>query len=126
MGRLRLANRGLSAHPRPDAAPVEQGSTDQLHPLNYPVPFTDKVVPLIPVARIALPALIIVFTVWMAWRSVNVPVFGDFLNDGHPHLFVPQDGGCKLFRNDGKGKFTDVTTASGLDKFKGRATSAAV
>jgi FG-GAP-like repeat/FG-GAP repeat len=53
------------------------------------------------------------------------PVFGDFLNDGHQHLFVPQTGGCKLFRNDGKGKFTDITAASGLDKFTGRATSAA-
>jgi hypothetical protein len=52
-------------------------------------------------------------------------VFGDFLNDGRQHLFIPQNGGCKLFRNDGKGKFTDVTAGSGLDKFKGWATSAA-
>src|SRR5262249_29246870 len=46
------------------------------------------------------------------------PVFGDFDNDGHPDLFVPQDGGCKLFRNDGKGHFTDVTAKAGdLGKF---------
>jgi FG-GAP-like repeat/FG-GAP repeat len=42
------------------------------------------------------------------------PVFGDFLGDGHPGLFVPQlDGRCKLFRNDGQGHFTDVTAQAG-------------
>ena len=53
------------------------------------------------------------------------PVFGDFDNDGAPDLFVPQDGGCKLFRNDGKGHFTDVTEKAGLASFKGTATCAA-
>ncbi len=62
----------------------------------------------------------------ISYRTGKVgPIFGDYLNDGKQHLFVPQANGCKLFRNDGKGKFTDVTAASGLDKFKGRATSAA-
>jgi hypothetical protein len=42
------------------------------------------------------------------------PALGDFNCDGHVDLFVPQtDGKCKLFRNDGTGKFTDVTAASG-------------
>ena len=50
------------------------------------------------------------------------PVFGDFDNDGLPDLFVPQKDGCKLFHNDGKGKFTDVTAKAGLDKFTGWAT----
>jgi hypothetical protein len=53
------------------------------------------------------------------------PVFGDFDNSGAPSLFVPQDNGCKLFKNDGKGRFTDVTAKAGLDKFKGHATCAA-
>ena len=53
------------------------------------------------------------------------PVFGDYDNDGLPDLFVPQKDGCKLFRNDGGGKFTDVTAKAGLDKFTGWATSAA-
>jgi hypothetical protein len=53
------------------------------------------------------------------------PVFGDFDNDGLPDLFVPQPDGCKLFRNDGKGHFTDVTEKAGLDKFSGQATCAA-
>src|SRR5262249_55849661 len=53
------------------------------------------------------------------------PVFGDFDGDGHPDLFVPQAGGCKLFRNDGKGQFTDVTRAAGLDQDFGMATCAA-
>jgi hypothetical protein len=53
------------------------------------------------------------------------PVFGDFDNSGFPSLFIPQDGGCKLFKNDGKGRFTDVTAKAGLDKFKGHATCVA-
>jgi hypothetical protein len=53
------------------------------------------------------------------------PVFGDFDNDGHPDLFVPQKGGCKLFRNDGTGRFADVTRQAGLAGFTGHATSAA-
>jgi hypothetical protein len=53
------------------------------------------------------------------------PVFGDFDNDGHPDLFVPQAGGSKLFRNDGKGHFADVTEKAGLGRFTGVATSAA-
>ncbi len=53
------------------------------------------------------------------------PVFGDYNNDGRPDLFVPQSGSCKLFRNDGGGKFTDVTAEAGLDGKLGRATCAA-
>ncbi len=54
------------------------------------------------------------------------PVFCDFDGDGHPDLFVPQNGVCKLFRNDGKGHFTDVTAKAGdLAKAVGQATCAA-
>ncbi len=53
------------------------------------------------------------------------PVFGDYDNDGLPDLFVPQPDGCKLFHNEGGGKFTDVTAKTGLDKLTGRTTSAA-
>jgi hypothetical protein len=42
------------------------------------------------------------------------PTLGDFDDDGLLDLFVPQsDGKCKLFRNTGDGRFTDVTAASG-------------
>jgi hypothetical protein len=63
----------------------------------------------------------------IAYRPGGVgPVFGDFDNDGHPDLFVPQDGVCRLFRNDGTGHFTDVTEKAGdLALPLGRATSAA-
>jgi hypothetical protein len=54
------------------------------------------------------------------------PVFADLDNNGLPYLLVPQSDGCKLFKNEGKGRFTDVTAKAGLDKFKGHATSAAV
>jgi outer membrane protein assembly factor BamB len=64
----------------------------------------------------------------LAFRAGKVtPVFGDFFGDKHAHLLVPQQGGIKLFRNDGKGHFTDATAASGaLALFKGDATCAAV
>jgi hypothetical protein len=55
------------------------------------------------------------------------PVFGDFDNSGALSLFVPQvDAPCRLFKNDGKGRFSDVTAKSGdLSKPIGIATSAA-
>ena len=53
------------------------------------------------------------------------PAFGDFNGDGRPDLFVPQQGRCLLLRNDGKGRFTDVTAGSGaLAEAVGRATCA--
>src|SRR5262249_15359468 len=54
------------------------------------------------------------------------PIFGDFDGDGHPDLFVPQNGQSKLFKNDGKGRFTDVTAKAGaLANLSAWATSAA-
>jgi hypothetical protein len=55
------------------------------------------------------------------------PIFADFDNSGALSLFVPQlDGKCKLFKNDGTGRFTDVTDRAGdLSKPLGQATSAA-
>ena len=41
------------------------------------------------------------------------PTFVDFNGDGRPDVFVPQAGKCKLYRNDGTGKFTDVTDKAG-------------
>jgi hypothetical protein len=64
----------------------------------------------------------------LSYRPGKVgPVFGDFDNSGTPSLFVPQlDGKCKLFKNDGKGHFTDVTAKAGdLAKPMGMATCAA-
>ncbi|MEZ6184412.1 MAG: VCBS repeat-containing protein [Planctomycetota bacterium] len=48
-------------------------------------------------------------------RHVNVGLFADFDNDGDADLFLGKFyGRNQLFRNDGKGAFTDVTEASGL------------
>ncbi len=63
----------------------------------------------------------------LAFRPGKVgPVFGDFDNDGRPDLFVPQRGRSLLFKNDGKGRFTDVTDKVGdLARLDSWATSAA-
>ncbi|MBL8800226.1 MAG: VCBS repeat-containing protein [Planctomycetia bacterium] len=55
------------------------------------------------------------------------PVFADFDNSGALGLFVPQrDGSCKLFKNDGTGRFTDATARAGdLNRSIGQATCAA-
>ncbi|HEV8606706.1 MAG TPA: VCBS repeat-containing protein [Tepidisphaeraceae bacterium] len=41
------------------------------------------------------------------------PVLGDFNGDKAVDLFVPMPSGSRLYKNDGKGHFSDVTTASG-------------
>jgi hypothetical protein len=54
------------------------------------------------------------------------PVFADITGRGKLDLLVPQEGGLKLFRNDGDFKFTDITADCGdLAKFKGAATAVA-
>jgi len=53
------------------------------------------------------------------------PVFGGFKGGVPRDLFVPQRGVCKLFRNDGRGHFSDVTAQAGdLARPIGQATSA--
>ena len=44
--------------------------------------------------------------------SMRADVF-DFDGDGNTDLFVPQNGKSKLFRNDGKGHFTDIIDQCG-------------
>ncbi len=40
--------------------------------------------------------------------------WGDYDNDGDPDLYLAVDGPNKLYRNDGGGVFTDVTTQAGV------------
>lgn len=54
------------------------------------------------------------------------PIFANFDGDAHPDLLVPQKTGIKLFKNDGKGKFTDVSVKTKLAASTFWATSAAV
>jgi VCBS repeat protein len=63
----------------------------------------------------------------ISYRTGRVgPTFIDLNNDGRPDLFVPQDGVCKLFRNDGQAHFTDITATTGdLAKPIGQAVCAA-
>jgi hypothetical protein len=63
----------------------------------------------------------------IAFKPGNVsPLFVDINADNKPDLFVPQEGGCKLFVNDGKGHFTEVSGRAGdLGKPLTRPTSAA-
>jgi tetratricopeptide (TPR) repeat protein len=44
-------------------------------------------------------------------------VAGDYDNDGKPDLFVMRYGGATLYHNDGNGKFSDTTTASGIASY---------
>lgn len=63
-----------------DAAAADTAREEVPPPLNYAVPFAPGVsIPLIPVANLTLPLLIVLGTVWGAWRAVNVPPFADFL-----------------------------------------------
>jgi enediyne biosynthesis protein E4 len=39
---------------------------------------------------------------------------GDYDNDGHPDIYVTNFGANVLLRNDGRGRFTDVTAAAGV------------
>jgi hypothetical protein len=41
-------------------------------------------------------------------------VAGDIDNDGIPDLFILRDGTSSLYKNDGKGHFTEITASSGL------------
>lgn len=51
---------------------------------------------------------------------------GDFDNDGLDDLFITSFGGCRLFHNEGRGRFRDVTKSMGLEALEGAfATSAA-
>jgi hypothetical protein len=62
----------------------------------------------------------------IAYRAGRIgPVFGDFDNDGRPDLFVPQPDGCKLFHNEGDGRFTDVTAKAGLASLQAHTTCTA-
>ena len=44
---------------------------------------------------------------------------GDFDSDGHTDLAVCETGGVRLLRNDGHGKFQDVTEKTGIRREKG-------
>lgn len=53
-------------------------------------------------------------------------VAGDYDSDGKPDLLVLRDGGIALYHNDGNGKFSDVTAASGLPAYPYLARAAAL
>ncbi|MFO1497684.1 MAG: CRTAC1 family protein [Verrucomicrobiota bacterium] len=49
------------------------------------------------------------------WRNSLQATWCDYNEDGRPDLYIPNDWGMNvLFRNDGPGGFTDVTTEAGL------------
>jgi hypothetical protein len=63
----------------------------------------------------------------IVWPAGKVSaVCADFDDDGHPDLVLTHRGGVRLFKGDGKGRFTDITPQTGdLARFTGWATSAA-
>ncbi len=52
-------------------------------------------------------------------------VAGDYDNDGKPDLFILRDSGVSLYHNDGDGKFSDATSASGIPQYPYLSISAA-
>ena len=49
------------------------------------------------------------------WRNSMQATWGDYNRDGRPDLYIANDWGLDvLFRNDGSGGFTDVTTQAGV------------
>ena len=54
------------------------------------------------------------------------PIFANLTGGKLADLFVPQPDGCRVYRNNGDGSFTDITAQSGdLASLKANATSAA-
>lgn len=53
-------------------------------------------------------------------------VAGDYDNDGRPDILLVGYGGLALYHNDGNGKFSDVTKASGIPAYPYIAISAAL
>ena len=52
------------------------------------------------------------------WRNSMQATWGDYNRDGRPDLYIANDWGLDvLFRNDGSGGFTDVTTQSGITAY---------
>jgi len=52
------------------------------------------------------------------WRNSMQATWGDYNRDGRPDLYIANDWGLDvLFRNDGSGGFTDVTTQSGITSY---------
>ena len=52
------------------------------------------------------------------WRNSMQATWGDYNRDGRPDPYIANDWGLDvLFRNDGSGGFTDVTTQSGITSY---------
>jgi tetratricopeptide (TPR) repeat protein len=52
-----------------------------------------------------------------ATAAATSAVAGDYDNDGHPDLFVLRAGTPTLYRNDGNGSFSDVTSAAKIPAY---------
>src|SRR3990172_500798 len=46
-------------------------------------------------------------------RNAIGAFFGDYDGDGDPDLYLSREGPNRLYRNDGRGRFVDVTTETG-------------
>jgi hypothetical protein len=63
----------------------------------------------------------------LSFKTGNIaPIFAHLTGGRLPDLFVPQPDGCRIYRNNANGTFTDITAQAGdLAKFNGNASSAA-
>jgi preprotein translocase SecE subunit len=61
------------------AVSLSQSSIIKSGTLSLPLPFLGTPIAFFPVAQLIIPILLGLATVWLAWRLVNIPEFGDFL-----------------------------------------------
>ncbi len=79
-----------------------------------PVGSTGEVLRLVPAGGLTFADVTVAAGVGLTGELNESVAWGDYDNDGDQDLYLTVDGANRLYRNDGSGAFTDVTTAAGV------------